>query len=105
MLYPLTFEPIFQPYVWGGTRLATHLHKQIAPLATCAESWEVVDHRDANSRVSHGPLAGSTLGELVATHGEELFGRHFPQGQFPLLLKFLDARQTLSVQVHPDDEQ
>jgi mannose-6-phosphate isomerase len=105
MLYPLTFEPIFQPYVWGGKRLATHLNKPIAPLETCAESWEIVDHRDANSRVDRGSLAGTTLHTLVTEQGEALLGRHFPQTQFPLLFKFLDAATTLSVQVHPNDAQ
>lgn len=105
MLYPLTFEPIFQPYVWGGTRLASHLGKPVGDLPTCAESWEVVDHRDANSRVASGPLAGTTLHEVVTQHGKALLGRHHPQPRFPLLFKFLDAATTLSIQVHPNDAQ
>ena len=102
-LYPLRFEQIFRRYVWGGRKLATLLHKPIGE-ETCAESWEVVDHGPDQSIVAAGPLAGTPLSTLVEDRGAELFGRHHPQQQFPLLLKFLDARQALSVQVHPDDE-
>jgi mannose-6-phosphate isomerase len=104
-LYPLRFEPIFRRYIWGGRRLATELNKPIGPEDDYAESWEVVDHGEDQSTVAAGPLAGATLGELLHQRGEELLGRHHPQEQFPLLLKFLDARRTLSVQVHPNDEQ
>ena len=61
--------------------------------------------RHDQSRVAAGPLAGTTLGELRAHCGQELFGRHHPQSRFPLLFKFLDCAKTLSVQVHPDDAQ
>ena len=71
----------------------------------CAESWEVVDHGADQSIVAGGPLAGRKLHDLVVSEGAALFGRHYPQRQFPLLLKFLDCQQTLSVQVHPNDEQ
>ena len=70
-----------------------------------AESWELVDHGADQSVVVGGALAGMTLGQLVAEHGEELLGRHAGLGQFPLLLKFLDCNRTLSVQVHPNDVQ
>lgn len=103
-LYPLRFQPLLRRYVWGGRRLAEVLGKPIGE-ETCAESWEVADHGDDQSLVAAGPLAGRTLRELVAEHGEELFGRHAGQRQFPLLLKFLDAARALSVQVHPNDEQ
>lgn len=104
-LYPLRFEPIFRRYVWGGRRLASVLGKSIGQDATCAESWEVVDRGDVQSVVRVGPLAGTTLHQVVVEHAQELFGRHHPHPaeRFPLLFKFLDARQTLSVQVHPDD--
>lgn len=69
----------------------------------CAESWEVCDREAEQSVVLNGPLAGQTLASLVADRGAELLGRHHPQQAFPLLFKFLDAEQTLSVQVHPDD--
>ncbi len=70
---------------------------------TCAESWEIVDRGPEQSVVQFGPLAESTLGRLVRGRGNELLGRHHPLPGFPLLLKFLDAAATLSVQVHPDD--
>jgi mannose-6-phosphate isomerase len=104
-LYPLRFAPIFRRYVWGGRRLATALGKSIGD-EPCAESWEIVDRggeEGDQSIVAAGPLAGKSLHELVTSHGRELFGRHHPQSQFPLLFKFLDAATKLSVQVHPDD--
>ena len=104
-LYPLRFEPIFRRYLWGGRRLEDHLGKAIGAGNDYAESWEVVDHGDDQSVVSAGPLAGTTLTQLVHDSGRELLGRHHPQNCFPLLWKFLDAHKTLSVQVHPNDLQ
>ncbi len=122
-LYPLRFQPIFRRYIWGGRRLGTVLGKAIGPESDYAESWEIVDHGDDQSRVVAGPLAGKTLGEIVAQHGAELFGHQFQSAggpppnmstaagsrrhydSFPLLFKFLDANTMLSVQVHPNDEQ
>jgi mannose-6-phosphate isomerase len=102
---PIRFRPILKPYLWGGRRLGTELGKPLGDGEHFAESWEVVDHGNDQSVVADGPLAGTTLHELVTKHGEALFGRHFPQPQFPLLFKFLDAQKTLSVQVHPNDDQ
>lgn len=104
-LYPLRFEPLLRRYLWGGRRLGTVLNKPLGPGEDYAESWEVVDHGPDQSVVAFGELRGMQLGQLVADHGPELFGRHHPQRQFPLLFKFLDANQALSVQVHPDDRQ
>ncbi|MCA9241145.1 MAG: class I mannose-6-phosphate isomerase [Planctomycetales bacterium] len=104
MLPALQFEPLFKRYLWGGRRLASVLGKAIGE-EDAAESWEVVDHGQDQSVVSAGPLAGKTLHEIVTEHPRELFGRHAPQTQFPLLLKYLDAQRTLSVQVHPNDAQ
>lgn len=100
-LYPLRFEPIFRRYLWGGRRLGTVLGKRIGA-ENCAESWEIVDYGEDRSRVVGGPLEGTTLTELVQTHGQELLGRHHPRDRFPLLFKFLDSAKTLSVQVHPN---
>ncbi len=100
---PLRFEPIFRRYLWGNRRLATVLDKPIGPENDYAESWEIVDHGTDQSRVVAGPLQGRTLHELVEQQGPELLGRHHPQSRFPLLYKFIDAQQKLSVQVHPDD--
>jgi mannose-6-phosphate isomerase len=102
---PLRFEPIFREYLWGGRRLASALGKPLPEGDHFAESWEIVDHGADQSIVAEGPLAGKTLHMLVNEQGDALLGRHQPRGQFPLLLKFLDAQKTLSVQVHPNDQQ
>ena len=104
-LYALRFEPVFRQYIWGGRKLGDVLGKPIGPDGVYAESWEIVDHGDDQSVVAASPLAGTTLGELVRDRGEQLLGRHHPQASFPLLVKFLDAAKTLSVQVHPNDAQ
>jgi mannose-6-phosphate isomerase len=101
---PLRFRPILRDYLWGGRRLA-ELGKSIGPGERAAESWEIVDHGRDQSIVADGPFAGKSLHALVEEHGAALFGRHQPRTQFPLLFKFLDCQQTLSVQVHPNDAQ
>jgi mannose-6-phosphate isomerase len=102
-LYPFRFHPLLRRYLWGGRRLGAELGKPIGEGDDYAESWEICDRGADQSVIAAGPLAGTTLGELVQTRGAELLGRHAPQSRFPLLFKFLDARKTLSVQVHPDD--
>jgi len=114
-MYPLRFEPLFRRYIWGGRRLADVLNKPIGD-QSAAESWEVVDHQDDQSIVRFGDLAGKSLRELIADHGNDLIGNQLMEkissdelpdhlrNRFPLLLKFLDANRNLSVQVHPDDQ-
>ena len=103
-LYPLRFQPILKELIWGGRRLETVLHKRLGPGAHYAESWELSDHRHDVSVVADGPLAGARLRDLIETRGPELLGSHLDQRtQFTLLVKFLDAHQVLSVQVHPDN--
>ncbi|MEX0585982.1 MAG: type I phosphomannose isomerase catalytic subunit [Pirellulales bacterium] len=104
-LYPLRFTPLLKDYLWGGRRLGSLLRKSLPPEGVVAESWEICDRASEQSVVAEGPLAGRTLGELVRDFGRELFGRHAPIERFPLLIKFLDAERSLSVQVHPNDEQ
>ena len=106
-LYPLTFEPIYVPKVWGGNRLAT-LGRRVPDGKTIGESWELADmagEAPAQSVVANGPLAGRALHELVEQFGEDLTGRVplAEAGGFPLLCKYLDAAANLSVQVHPDE--
>jgi mannose-6-phosphate isomerase len=104
-LYPLTFDPILRPLIWGGRRLGTVLHKPIGSDDHYAESWEISDHGGDVSRVNAGPLAGTSLRDLVRDRSGELLGEtRTARGQFPLLVKFLDANEPLSVQVHPNDE-
>lgn len=103
--YPLRFRPLFKQYLWGGRRLETMLGKPIGDGEDFAESWEIVDHGEDQSIVSNGALEGMTLKQIVEQHPQELFGKHADNHQFPLLFKFLDCNRTLSVQVHPNDEQ
>ncbi len=105
-IYPLTFDPVFKDYVWGGRNLADKLGRVI-PDGIVAESWEIAAHPDGSSVVNNGPLAGLTLPQVQAQLGEALIGRNNQQmlkmERFPLLIKLLDANRWLSVQVHPDD--
>lgn len=102
-LYPLTFQPVLKRYIWGGRRLGELLGKPIGEGSDYAESWEIADHPQGQSVVTNGPLAGTTLHNLVATRGDDLLGKHAPQYRFPLIFKLLDAQKDLSVQVHPND--
>ena len=103
-LYPLRFQPILRRLIWGGRRLGTVLHKPIGNEGDYAESWELSDYHDSVSVVYEGSLAGTSLRQLVQTRGQELLGSAVSgHDQFPLLVKFIDAHQNLSVQVHPDD--
>ena len=103
-LYPLHFNPILKRLIWGGRRLESVLGKELPEGENYAESWEIADHRNDVSHVAEGPLQGSSLRDLIAAEPRALLGDHRSDGtHFPLLIKFLDAHQVLSVQVHPDD--
>lgn len=101
----LQFHPLLKRIRWGGTRLGSILGKPAGTETDYAESWEIVDHGDDQSVVVDGEYQGWTLARLVAERGRELFGTGRSHKQFPLLVKFLDASDRLSVQVHPNDEQ
>ena len=103
MLYPLTFQPIFMERVWGGRNLERLYQKPLPAGKTIGESWEISDRPEAVSVVANGPLAGQTLRWLMENHRQEILGAAAAttDGPFPLLIKILDAQQTLSVQVHP----
>jgi mannose-6-phosphate isomerase len=105
-LYPLTFEPVFKDYPWGGRNLETLLHRTI-PDGIVAESWEIAAHPNGSTVIASGALKGATLQDAMAKWGVELVGSRnsefVAQGHFPLLIKLLDANRWLSVQVHPDD--
>ena len=103
--YPITFEPLYKDYIWGGRNLE-RLGKKL-PDTIVAESWEISCHQDGMSIVSNGTFKGCTLEELVLDYGEKFLGSlsvSLFENKFPLLLKLIDANQWLSVQVHPDDE-
>ena len=115
-LYPMIFRPKFVDKMWGGQKLATLLNKPIPDGRPIGESWELYDFPPGvvgqstgwtSAELTNGPLAGKTLHELVQQFGAELHGDVRlvgDQGQFPILIKFLDARDDLSVQVHPPQE-
>jgi mannose-6-phosphate isomerase len=105
-LYPLTFEPIFKSMLWGGRRLPDFLGRPAPHADPIGEAWVLSDVDGNLSTIADGPLAGQTLRDVIADQPRQVFGDAVPaDGRFPLLLKFIDARQELSVQVHPNDEQ
>jgi mannose-6-phosphate isomerase len=113
-LYPIKFKPRYVQKMWGGRKIETILGKSLPP-GSIGESWELYDFPPGvvdgsadwiSSEVADGPLAGKTMHELIGRFGRELLGDVppiAPHGQFPILIKFLDAREDLSLQVHPDE--
>jgi mannose-6-phosphate isomerase len=101
LLYPLRFEPICQYRLWGGRHLANLLTTPL-PSGPVGEAWILSDRDDHQSQVAEGPLKGQTIGQLLKQFPEQMLGRLAHKFQrFPLLLKFLDVHEMLSVQVHP----
>lgn len=104
-LYPLRFAPIFQYRIWGGRRLGKLLKTSLPGDEPIGEAWILSDREDHSSQVAEGPLQGVTLTELLRRDPAAILGRAAAKYQrFPLLLKFLDAHDVLSVQVHPPDD-
>jgi len=104
--YPLQFTPIFKERIWGGTQLKTVLNKPIDAEKT-GESWEISSVSDNVSIVSNGIYKGKSLNELLAEFPKQVLGTRVVEqfgSQFPLLFKFIDAQQDLSIQLHPNDE-
>lgn len=99
--YPILFQPVYKDYIWGGDRIPTLFHRK-APKGRYAESWEVSDREDGMSLVENGSLKGASLNALVTTMGEHLLGKGKMLPYFPLLVKLIDAKENLSLQVHPD---
>lgn len=98
----LRFQPIYQERVWGGRTLAGRLGRTLPADRPIGESWEVVDRPEANSRVRGGPHDGKTLRELLTSSAEAILGPGAdPSAPFPILVKWLDCAQRLSLQVHP----
>lgn len=101
---PLRFSPIFQYRLWGGRRLADFVQEPLPGEGPIGEAWILSDRDDYPSRVVEGPYAGQTLKEIAAADPQAIFGKFSDRmSRYPLLLKFLDAREMLSVQVHPTD--
>ncbi len=115
-LYPFKFKPRFVEKIWGGRKIETVLGKELPPGKQIGESWELYDFPPGvvdgstdwvSSEIANGPLAGRTLHEVMNDFPAELLGDVKPvgaHGQFPVLIKFLDAKDDLSVQVHPDEK-
>jgi len=102
VLYPFTFQPIFKERVWGGRNLDQLYQKPLPADKLIGESWEMADRPGDASVIANGPLAGHTLRWLMEHHRQAVLGTGAaPTGPFPLLVKILDAQETLSVQVHP----
>lgn len=105
-LYPLQFEPIFKERIWGGEKLKTLLNKPITSKIT-GESWELSTVKDDVSVIANGDWKGKSLTEIIDKFPEAILGKDVYKRfgkQFPLLFKYLDAREDLSIQVHPNDE-
>jgi len=117
-MYPLKSVPVFKSRIWGGQRLREVFGKDLPVGEKIGESWEIADLPEGKSTIGNGPLQGQTLGDVVRQHADEIMGSkglsrgsvsqascpRFEGRQFPLLIKFLDAQDVLSVQVHPDAE-
>lgn len=104
--YPLKFVPIIKDKIWGGHKLNTILGKDLGTLPNGGESWELSAVSGNISTIANGPLAGTTLTQAISAYGADLLGHKVMErygADFPLLIKFIDANDNLSVQVHPDD--
>jgi len=106
-LYPLKFKTIYKDKIWGGHKIETYLHKDFGDLPNCGETWEISGVKSDVSVVADGELEGESLADLLEKYKDQLVGKkvydHFGN-IFPLLVKFIDANDDLSIQVHPNDE-
>ena len=106
-LYPLKFKTIFKDKIWGGEKIKTFLGKDFSPLPNCGETWEISGVKSDVSVIANGPLHGISLADLLSDEKEKLVGEKVYErfgNDFPLLIKFIDANDDLSIQVHPNDE-
>lgn len=106
-LYPLKFTPVYKEKIWGGNKLNEFFNREYSPLKNAGESWEISGVEGNVSVVSNGFLQGNDLSELIEIYMGELVGDKVYERfglEFPLLIKFIDAMDNLSIQVHPDDK-
>ncbi len=103
-IYPLLLQPIYKDYLWGGSRIPEKFNRDLKP-GIYAESWEVSDRPEGMSIITNGKHKDQSLQELIAVLGSDLIGTVAETEVFPLLIKLIDAKQRLSVQVHPNDKQ
>ncbi|RLD65579.1 MAG: mannose-6-phosphate isomerase [Bacteroidetes bacterium] len=107
ILKPMKFHPIFKDKIWGGSKIKDILHHDFSPMQSCGELWAISGVEGSESVVSEGLLEGNTLNEVLEIFMGELVGEKVFEKfetQFPILIKYLDANDWLSIQVHPDDE-
>lgn len=106
MLYPLKFKPVFKDKIWGGQKIRTKLGLDFSPLPNCGEAWALSGVPGGQTVIANGFLEGNELNEILEIYMDELVGEkvyaYYP-GEFPILVKFLDSNDWLSIQVHPDD--
>lgn len=105
MYYPFKFRDVYKSYIWGGRNL--EVLGKILPEGKVSESWEASCHEDGLSIIDNGEFSGKTLCEVIKEKGKEILGEHIYKiygDKFPILIKFIDANDRLSVQVHPNDE-
>lgn len=103
-MYPIKLKAPLKDYIWGGTKLKTEFNKE-TDLEKVAESWELSCHKDGSSVIENGEFAGKTLPEYLELKGKEVLGKNCEKfDNFPILIKLIDAKDNLSVQVHPKNE-
>lgn len=103
-MYLLEFNEIEKEVIWGGNSLALVYSKPFDKNKTIGESWEISDLPNDNNIVANGEFKGKTLSYLVKQYGEKLLGKKYKENYFPLLIKLIDSKDKLSIQVHPDEE-
>jgi len=101
-LYPLRFDPVYKDYLWGGNHIPRIFSRDMSD-GIYAESWEISTHPDGATPIVNGPCTGKTLGDLLNEGKTDILGTAVAGDDFPLLIKLIDARDMLSVQVHPND--
>ncbi len=99
---PFSLVPVFKDYLWGGTKLRTQFNKR-TDMSPLAESWELAAHPDGDCRIADGPFAGVALSQFLRQFPESMGSGRAAEGELSVLIKLIDAREPLSIQVHPDD--
>lgn len=102
-MYPMKLSPVYKDYLWGGHELEK-LYGKAGGGACTAESWELCCHPDGESLIKNGSFKGQRLRDIVKQHPEFVSSSFQPENKFPILIKFIDAKQNLSIQVHPSDD-
>jgi mannose-6-phosphate isomerase len=101
-MYPMQCRPLFKPRIWGGQKLREVFGKALPPLQKIGESWELSGLPEDTTIIENGVFSGQNLNAILSIHSKAITGREAMSGVFPLLIKFIDAQDVLSVQVHPD---